>query len=170
MRVLTCKICSDYMYFVDAPKMGIDLVLTPRNDGLEAELVCQGCGHQERGVFVFVRFATDDISREEIVYAHARAQATQRVLQRNKRIWVVCQLIRLPGENDRQMSGYLTCEHAASSYGLPVFVVAANGQVFGPADLEPGYVIIEDRSHAKDLADTAKMFARAKDAGYNVKF
>ena len=165
MKEIRCRKCKGDMYLPSPLRKGLDIYETIHHDGLEAKLVCQECGNQERGIFVFARFTSDSLSPEEIAYLHSRAQATQKILQRNKRIYVVCKLFGESGPKNELVHGYLTY----NSHGLPVFISSHDDTVISPSFLGERHLIVEDNQHPKDLADTAKMFAHARNAGYNVK-
>lgn len=68
------------MYFVDSPKLGLDLELTPRNDGLKAKVQCQSCGLKELAIFHFLRFESEPLTQPEIgaIFDATRALAQRR--------------------------------------------------------------------------------------------
>lgn len=84
MRILSCKVCSDYMYFADSPKIGIDFVLTPRNDGLKAEVICQSCGSTETALFNFLRFESEPLTQTEIAAIFDASRPVQRRFKTSK--------------------------------------------------------------------------------------
>ena len=59
------------------------------------------------------------------------------------------------------LRGWLTDEHAASSYGLPLFV--SGGRSYGPADLDDRTVRFPEHSDPP-------MIAAAEAAGYRLAF
>lgn len=69
------------------------------------------------------------------------------------------------GLNDQSIRGVLTTEHAASSYGMPVFV-RDDGQVMGPADIGRFPLGSTERYTEELQREAAELVAAARLAGY----
>jgi len=72
----------------------------------------------------------------------------------------------VPTHTEREMSGVLTNEHSASSYGLPV-VVADDGQVFVPSECT-GDLVVDFGGQDRLDDERADLAYSARTAGYRL--
>lgn len=66
------------------------------------------------------------------------------------------------------IEGVLTTDHAASSYGIPVFVSHRDGEVIGPADNFEISISVDVDHLGEDDGVWSTLAAAARRAGYNV--